>query len=61
MYLPNGARLRSATDVCGQQHTWTRSRSVCQEGERTKFDRFVDPNVQGAQGRVYSDLRIYRN
>ena len=31
---------------------------VCQ-GERTKFDRFVDLNVRGAQRRVYSDLRIY--
>ena len=33
---------------------------VCQ-GERTKFDRFVDPSVRGAQPRVYSDLRIYCN
>ena len=31
------------------------------QGERTKFHRFVDPNVRGAQRRVYSDLRIYRN
>ena len=29
--------------------------------ERREFDRFVDPNVRGAQRRVYSDLRIYRN
>ena len=33
---------------------------VCQ-GERTKFKRFVDPNVRDAQRRVYSDLRIYRD
>ena len=32
---------------------------VCQ-GERTKFDRFVDLNVRGAQRGVDSDLRIYR-
>ena len=31
------------------------------QGERTKFDRFVDQNVRGAKRRVYSDLRIYRN
>ena len=31
------------------------------QGERTKFDRFVDPNVRGAQRQVYSDLRINRN
>ena len=31
------------------------------QGERTKFDRFVDPNVRGAQLRGYLDLRIYRN
>ena len=31
------------------------------QGERTKFDRFVDLNVRGAQRRVYSDLRIYRH
>ena len=36
------------------------SYKVCQ-GERTKFDRFVDSNVRGAQRRVYSNLRIYRN
>ena len=29
------------------------------QGERTKFDRFVDPNVRGAKRRVCSDLRIY--
>ena len=33
---------------------------MCQ-GERTKFDKFVDPNVRGTQRRVYLDLRIYRN
>ena len=32
---------------------------VCQQGERAKFDRFVDVNERGAQRRVYSDLRIY--
>ena len=26
------------------------------QGERTKFDRFVDPNVRGAKRRVYSNL-----
>ena len=31
------------------------------QGERTKFDRFVDPNVRGAKRRVYSDLRLYCN
>ena len=31
------------------------------QGDRTKFDKFVDPNIRGAQLRVYSDLRIYRN
>ena len=31
------------------------------QGERTKFNRFVDPNVRGAKRRVYSDLRIYCN
>ena len=31
------------------------------QGERTKFDRFVDPNVRGAKRRVYSDIRIYCN
>ena len=38
-------------------------RTSCQhgQGERTKFDRLVDLNVRGAQRRVYSDLRIYRN
>ena len=35
--------------------------SVIGQGKRTKFDRLVDPNVRGAQRRVYSDLRIYRN
>ena len=29
--------------------------------KKTKFDRFVDPNVRGAQRRVYSDLRICRH
>ena len=33
---------------------------LCQ-GERTKFDRFVDLNVRCAQRRVYSDPRIYCN
>ena len=33
---------------------------VLSQGERTKFDRFVDLNVRGVQRRVYSDLRIYR-
>ena len=35
-----------------------RSEWICQ-GERTKFDRFVDPNVRGAKRRVYFDLGIY--
>ena len=41
---------------------WTLKKTciLCQ-GERTIFDRFVDLNVRGAQRRVYSDLRIYRN
>ena len=30
------------------------------QGERTKYDRFVDLNVRGAQRWVYSDLQIYR-
>ena len=29
------------------------------QGERTKFDRFVDPNVRGAKRRVY--IRIYES
>ena len=33
---------------------------LCQ-GERTKFDGFVDPNVRGAKRRVFSDLQIYHN
>ena len=33
---------------------------TCQ-GERTKFDRFVDPNVRGAKCLGYSDLRMYCN
>ena len=37
-----------------------RQKSVCQ-GEITKFDRFVDPNVRGAKRRVYSDQRIFCN
>ena len=28
------------------------------QGERAKFDRFVDPNVRDAKRRVYPDLRI---
>ena len=31
------------------------------QGERTKFDRFVDPNVRGVSRLLYSDLRIYFN
>ena len=31
------------------------------QGKITKFDRFIDPNIRGAQHRVYSDLRIYCN
>ena len=31
---------------------------VLSQGERTKLARFVDLNVQGAQRRVYSELRI---
>ena len=33
---------------------------LIRQGEK-KIDRFVDLNVRGAQRRVYSDLRIYRN
>ena len=29
--------------------------------ESTKFDKFLDLDVRGAQRRGYSDLRIYRN
>ena len=31
------------------------------QGKRTKFDRSVDPNIQGAQSRVNLDPQIYRN
>ena len=47
--------LMQWSDCC--LHTVT---AICQ-GERRKFDRFVDLNVRGAQRRGYSDLRIYRN
>ena len=48
------------------QRTWlgemiisaNRMPNFCQ-AERTKFDRFVDPNVRGVKLRDYSDLRIY--
>ena len=33
---------------------------LCQR-KRTKFGRFVDLDLRGAQRRVYSDLRIYCN
>ena len=36
-------------------------KSLLYQWERTKLDRFVDPNVWGAQRRVYSDLQIYCN
>ena len=48
----------------GRPVTYCRSgdiREVLSQGERTKFDRFVDMNVRGAQRRVYSDLRIHSN
>ena len=35
-------------------------RQISGEGDRTKCDRFLDPNVRGAQRRVYSYLRFYR-
>ena len=38
-----------------------RFQAILCQGERTKFDRFVDPNVRGAKRRVYSDLRIFCN
>ena len=44
---------------CSVETVFTHT-NVCQ-GERTKIDRFVDPNVRGAKRRVYSDLRIYCN
>ena len=31
------------------------------QGERKKFDRFVDPNVRGAQRRGYSVRQMYFN
>ena len=42
-------------------HTFTGEQGDRCQGERTKFDSFVDPNVEGAKRRVYSDLRIYCN
>ena len=44
-----------------KKHTLMSISTMFGQGERTKFDRFVDSNVRGAQRRVYSDLRIYRN
>ena len=32
--------------------------TIIRQGERTKFDRFVDPNVRGGKRRVYLNLRI---
>ena len=40
---------------------WFVVNEVFCQGERAKFDRFVNPNVRGAQRRGYLDLRIYRN
>ena len=51
--------LRNHTQ--GQPRVALLNPSTVHQGERTKFDRFVDMNVRGAKRRVHSALRIYRN
>ena len=64
----NASRIIS----CAYDHSPVGAAGYCQgylltyhreisQGEKTKLDRFVDPNVRGAQRRGYSDLQIYRN
>ena len=54
----------SCTPVSRTSVPHTHSQWRChflRQGEKTKFDRFVDPNVRDAKRWIYSDLRIYCN
>ena len=55
--------VHGMSDVCRQRVSQNRNgvSHTFRQGERNKFDRFVDPNFQSAKTRKYSNLRIYRN